>query len=122
MIADHRCQLKTVDVGHIDVDKDDGDVMLQQELKSLGGVACAQQIFADILEDRSICQKLRGLIVDKKYVDFFIEHGVLALSDATNCGVRIAAVPCSPALPDNRMRPRPGISRDRLSSPLPSAR
>jgi hypothetical protein len=43
--------------------------MLQQQLKRLRRVVRAQQIFADVLEDRSIGQKFRRLIVDKKNVD-----------------------------------------------------
>ena len=41
MIADHRRQLKTIDVRHVDVDENDRDVTLQQQLERLGGVACA---------------------------------------------------------------------------------
>ena len=29
MIADHRRQLETIDVGHVDVNENDGDVILQ---------------------------------------------------------------------------------------------
>ena len=39
MVADHRGKLETVDVRHVDIDEDDGDVVLQQQLKRLRGVA-----------------------------------------------------------------------------------
>jgi hypothetical protein len=76
MVADHRRQLKAVDIRHVDVDENDGDVMPKQKLERFGGVAGAQQIFTNILEDCPIGQKLGRLIVDEEYVDLVIRHNV----------------------------------------------
>ncbi len=35
MVADHRRQLEAVEIGHADVDQDDGDLVLQQMLERL---------------------------------------------------------------------------------------
>ena len=35
MLADHRGELKAVEIRHADVDQDDGDVVLQQMLQRL---------------------------------------------------------------------------------------
>ena len=51
MIADHRRELETVDVRHVDVDENDGDVVLEQQLERLRGVAGAQQVLADVLRE-----------------------------------------------------------------------
>ena len=76
MIADHRCELEAIDVGHVDVDEDNSDVVFQQQLKRFRGIAGAQQVLANIGQDGPIGQKLRGLIVDEEYVDFVVKHGV----------------------------------------------
>ena len=35
MLADHRRQLEAVELGHADIDQDDGDVVLEQMLERL---------------------------------------------------------------------------------------
>src|SRR4029077_12965218 len=78
MVADHRGELEAVDVGHVNVDENDGDVIFEEELERLGRVARAQQIFADVLENSAIGEQFRRLIVDEQDVDLVVKHDVLA--------------------------------------------
>ena len=79
VIADHGRELKAVDVRHVDVNKYDRDVVLEKELERLRGVARAQQIFANILENGAIGKQFRRLIVDEQDVDLVVSHDVLAV-------------------------------------------
>src|SRR4029079_6096500 len=96
----------------------DRDVVLQQQLQRLRGVACGQQSLADVTEDCLVGQKLRRLIVDEQNVDLVFQHDVFGLSDATSYGERTIVVRCSPASPGSPRRRHPGTVRGRLSSLL----
>ena len=50
MIADHRRELKTIDIRHVDVNENDSDVVPQEELERLRGITGAQQVFAEMFD------------------------------------------------------------------------
>ena len=87
MIADHRRELEAVELRHDDVDQHDGDVVAQQVIEGFPRRARGNEVLAQLLEDRTIGEQLRRLIVDEKDVD------------------RLAASPCSS--PILAMQPHP---------------
>ena len=48
MLADHRGELKAVELWHADVDQDDGDILLEQLLQRLPGGSSLDEIFAEL--------------------------------------------------------------------------
>ena len=48
MLAHHRGQLEAVELGHADVDQDDGDVVLQQVLERLARGVGLDQVLAQL--------------------------------------------------------------------------
>ncbi len=71
-LADHRRQLEAVELGHDDVDEDDGDVLLEQVLERLPPGTRHDQRLAELAQDRLVAQQLRRLIVDQQDVDGFV--------------------------------------------------
>jgi len=49
--------------------------VLEQQFERLRCIGGAEQVFANVGENRLIGQELRWLIVDKEYVDFIVKHG-----------------------------------------------
>jgi hypothetical protein len=93
MLTDHGRKLKTVELGHADIDQDDGDVVLEQDFQRLAAGGRNNEILAQLLQDHLIRQKLRRLIVDEEDVDLFmISHQRHRINDEATCGWREAAV------------------------------
>ena len=96
MFANHRGQLKSVQFGHRDIDKDDSDVVPQQLLKRFSSGRSLDEILAKLSQDDFVAEKLRRLIVDQKNI-----HRVPArmhlplrnLSDEAKCEEPTATVP-----------------------------
>ncbi len=72
VLANQRRKLETVEIGHADVDQDDGDVDLQQLLKRLPAGVHLDQVLAQILEDHFIAEDFGRLVVYQQDVDFFV--------------------------------------------------
>src|SRR5262249_36593710 len=69
MLANQIGQLKTVDVRHADVQQNDGDVFLQQMIKSLAPGACLDEVFVQAAQNCLVAQELRRLVVDHQNID-----------------------------------------------------
>jgi hypothetical protein len=65
MLADHGGELKTVELGHADVDQDDGDLIPQQIFQRLASRGDRDEILAELLQDHLIGEQLCRLIVDQ---------------------------------------------------------
>src|SRR6185437_7860989 len=57
VIADHGGKLEAVQVGHADVDQDNGDVRFKQMLKRFPPRACLEQVFVQAMQDGFIAQQ-----------------------------------------------------------------
>jgi hypothetical protein len=95
MIADHRSQLKSVELGHRDVDENDRDLATQQLLERLPSRTRLDERFPELLEDHFVTQQLRRLIVHEEYVDriSIALHGRRP-TDAARCEAPKAVAPC----------------------------
>ena len=95
MLADHGGQFEAVELGHADVDQNDGDFVLEQKFERLAAGGGDDQIFAELLQDDLIGEQLGRLIVHQKDVDLLVVHHRNApISGAATCGWRAAAVRC----------------------------
>src|SRR5215469_11281074 len=80
VLADHRRQLKAVEIGHADIDQNDRHIAFQQQLQRLRRRAGLDQVLPDLVQDCFIAQQLGRLIVDQENVDFFlVRHEVSPL-------------------------------------------
>src|SRR5665647_451616 len=105
MPADHLGELETVEIGHADIDKHNGDVGLQQRAERFARRIGFDQVLAQLAEDHLVAQELRGLVVNEQNVDWLASTHRCGPSDAATCAARPAAARCSPALRDSQMRP-----------------
>ena len=64
MVADHRRQLKPVELRHRDVHKNDRNFVTQEQLKRLAARRRLDQILAQLFKDHFVAKKLCRLIVD----------------------------------------------------------
>ena len=69
MLADHRRELKAVELRHADVDQDDRDLVLEQNLQRLARRRRLDQILAESAQNHFVGEQLRGLIVDQEDID-----------------------------------------------------
>ena len=76
MVTDHRRKLESVGFGHVNVDENDGDILLQKVLERFPRAVCRDQVLPQIAQDRLVRHQLCGLIVDEKYVYFFLHDDV----------------------------------------------
>ena len=76
MVADHRRKLESVGFRHVNVDEDDGDILLQKVLERFARAVCRDQVLPQIAQDRLVRHQLCRLIVDEKYVYFFLHDDV----------------------------------------------
>jgi hypothetical protein len=83
MFANHRSQLEPVQFRHADVDQDDRNVILEQKLQRFACRRGLDQVLAKLSEDHLVGEKLVGLIVDQKDVDFVAHGGALAMQPHT---------------------------------------
>ena len=72
MLADHRRQLKAVELRHADVDQHHRDVHLQEMFQRLAAGGGLDQILPELLEDDLIGEQLRRLVVHQENVDLVV--------------------------------------------------
>src|SRR5262249_61440279 len=96
MLADHRRQLKAVELGHADVDQDDRNLVLEQEFERFLGRSGLEQPLAGPGKNRLVAQQLGRLIVDQQDVYFAIRSHRASpwLSDAATCAAPTTAARC----------------------------
>ncbi len=96
MLADHRRELEAVEIGHADVDQNDGDFRLEQVLERLAAGRCLDQIFAELPQDHLIAQQLRRLIVDQQDIDLVVLRSfrLSRSSGAATCAAPTAIARC----------------------------
>ena len=96
MGADHLRELEPVEIGHDDVDEDDGDIVPQQMLERLLRRGRGQKVLAQLAQDDLVAHQLRRLIVDEQDIDavvFAHWHSPLfpRVSGAATCAAKIGA-------------------------------
>jgi hypothetical protein len=74
MIANHRRELKTVQLRHANIDQDDGGLVLEQKFQRLARRRCLDEVFPELAKNLFVGQQLRRLIVHQEDVDFIV-HG-----------------------------------------------
>ena len=94
MFADHRGELEPVQFRHADVDQDDGDIVLEQELKRFAPGRSLDQVLAEFLQDDFIGEQLRRLIVHQKNVYLLLVHHLVHADQRCN-HIRMASSNCS---------------------------
>src|ERR1700682_1208513 len=92
MIAQHGGELETVKLRHADVDKNDRNVVLEQELQGLARRRGLDQVLVQLVKDDLVGEQLVGLIVNQEDVDFLGHDS--SLSGAATSAARIEAVRC----------------------------
>src|ERR1700734_2006152 len=70
VLANHRGQLKTVELGHAHVHQHDRYVSLEQNFESLLRGLRFDQVLAKFTEHHLIAEQLGGLIIDHEDIDF----------------------------------------------------
>ena len=73
-LADERGGLEAVHAGHVDVEQDDGELVVEQCAQRLAAGVGADDVLAQLLEDRFERQQLLGLVVDEQDVDLCVGH------------------------------------------------
>ena len=79
VFADHRGQLKAIELRHADVDEDNRDLLLEKLFKRLPGRSGLDEVLAQLGKDRLVAQQLRWLIVDQQDVDLVVRSHFLRL-------------------------------------------
>ena len=74
MLADHRRELKAVELRHADVDQHDRDFVLEQKFQRFARRRRLDQILAESAQNHLVGEQLRGLIVDQENVDLVGRH------------------------------------------------
>ena len=68
VLANHCGQFKSVQLGHRDVDRDDGEFPSQKLRERLFSGRRFDEILAELLQDDLVTEQLRRLIVDEEYI------------------------------------------------------
>ena len=100
-VLDHLRQLEAVHLGHLDVEDDGRDVVLQQQAQRPIGVLGPQEPIVGALQDRLQRVEVPGLVVNQQYVDG-ARHYSLFVSSITSRSMPTptppaGGIPCSSA-------------------------
>ena len=74
VLADELSRLDAVDVGHVDVEHDDGELALEQLAQRLGARAHEDEVLVEILEHLAEREPFVGQIVDDENVDLLFHR------------------------------------------------
>src|SRR6202020_976077 len=76
MLADHGRECEAVELGHADVDENNGDFVLEEIFQGLAARGRHHKVFAKLFEDNLIGEQLGWLIVNQKDVYLFLVHAL----------------------------------------------
>ena len=65
---------EAVHTGHVNVQQDDGEILLQKTFERLAPVSCFDNVLAQFKQNGFVGHQLSGLIVHKQNVDFIFLH------------------------------------------------
>ena len=93
VLANHRRELKPVELRHGDVGQDDGDFVPQKLHEGFARGARLDEVLAQSAEDHLIAEQLRRLVVDQQDVHLvLLQHD--DLTGAARCAAPREADPC----------------------------
>jgi uncharacterized protein YihD (DUF1040 family) len=84
VLANHRRQLKPVEIRHADVDQHDRDIGFEQLLQRLVRRAGLDQVIAELAEDHLIAKQLSRLVVDQQNVDLILGARIYSNCNSSN--------------------------------------
>ena len=87
MLPDHRCQFKAVDLGHMDIKEDDGDLVFHEEVEGFAAGVRREEVLPQFTEDRRIREEFGRVIIHQEDIDGLrVVHGLAPVPDRRHAG------------------------------------